>query len=70
MVLHVSHQSCAACTGQGAATHGEVTAICDVLSALLAVEHRAVQPHLSHIWQLLWLVAQGTALMHHANPKP
>ena len=38
----------------------ELVAVCDVLSALLAVEHRAVQPHLNDIWQLLWLAAQGS----------
>ena len=37
----------------------ELVAVCGVLSAILAVEHRAVQPHLAHIWQLLWLAAQG-----------
>ena len=37
----------------------ELVAVCDVLSAILAVEHRAVQPHLSDIWQLLWLAAEG-----------
>ncbi|KAL0041979.1 hypothetical protein WJX79_010815 [Trebouxia sp. C0005] len=36
----------------------ELVAVCGVLSAILAVEHRAVQPHLAHIWQLLWLAAQ------------
>ena len=37
----------------------ELVAVCGILSAILAVEHRAVQPHLAHIWQLLWLAAQG-----------
>ncbi|KAL0022263.1 hypothetical protein WJX77_011953 [Trebouxia sp. C0004] len=36
----------------------ELVAVCGVLSAILAVEHRAVQPHLAHIWHLLWLAAQ------------
>ena len=37
----------------------ELTAICNILSAVLAVEHRAIQPHLIQIWQLLWVAAKG-----------
>lgn len=37
----------------------ELVAACNVLSAILSVEHRAVQPHLADIWRLLWLAARG-----------
>lgn len=40
----------------------DIVAACDVVSAILAVEHRAVQPHLADIWQLLWTAAQGDCL--------
>lgn len=37
----------------------ELVAACNILSAILSVEHRAVQPHLADIWRLLWLAARG-----------
>ena len=70
--------SCTACdvhlsTWNGAADSDEerqqdLAAVCDVVSAILAVEHRSVQPHLTDIWQMLWLAAEGAlpalALLH------
>ena len=50
-------QNCLA--GSSEQRQRELVAVCGALSAILAVEHRAVQPHLAHIWQLLWLAAQG-----------
>ncbi len=50
-------QNCLA--GSSEERQRELVGVCGVLSAILAVEHRAVQPHLAHIWQLLWLAAQG-----------
>lgn len=50
-------QNCLA--GSSEKRQRELVAVCGVLSAILAVEHRAVQPHLAHIWHLLWLAAQG-----------
>lgn len=44
----------------------ELVAVCNILSAILSVEHRAVQPHLAHIWQLLWLAARGEETATHA----
>ena len=53
----IVRQNCLA--GSSEQRQRELVAVCGVLSAILAVEHRAVQPHLAHIWQLLWLAAQG-----------
>lgn len=58
--VHVGswHQH-ACCAGPGEAEQEGVNAVCDVLSAVLRVEHRAVQPHLADIWRLLWQAAAG-----------
>lgn len=45
--------------GTDSAQQQELVAVCNILSAILSVEHRAVQPHLADIWQLLWLAARG-----------
>lgn len=48
--------------GLSEANEQDLIAVCDVLSAILAVEHRSVQPHLADIWQLLWQAAAGEQL--------
>lgn len=58
--VHVTSWHQHACyAGPGEAKQEGANAVCDVLSAVLRVEHRAVQPHLADIWHLLWQAAAG-----------
>ena len=50
--------------GTGEHKQHNLIAVCDVLSSILTVEHKAVQPHLLNIWQLLWQAAAGQQLSY------